>query len=366
MSEEVTFVSTPNDGSCGIGTYAASLKLTLPSSISVNHIYLKLGSLNPFLYAHAAVAAGLSDDEVVHVQHEYGLFGPKSLMSWVFFPILYLFTTLTDKRVVLTMHSAWNSETIDPPLVHLKRIYVALNNRMIVTAGDLLIFLSENCKDEFLKSVDVGSCEVLPHGVQTEETIDMSQAEAKQRFGYDPGDTVLVEPGFVRPEKGPDIFVDLARELPDREFLLAGGEQDGYDGYLDELAADAPTNVQITGVLPAEDFHAAFVAADLVVLPYREVTQSGIFNFCAAYQTPVATSDVDYFRNLTEEWGCVERFTLADRDDMEHTVRNLLENEAARESLVAGMAEYREAKSMRKIGDHHERMYRNTCENEQY
>jgi len=42
-------------------------------------------------------------------------------------------------------------------------------------------------------------------------------------FGFDPDDDVIAIPGFIRPPKGHDIFIELARELPEYEFMIAGG-----------------------------------------------------------------------------------------------------------------------------------------------
>lgn len=350
----VTVVSTPNDGSCGIGTYTGELLESLSEDVTINWVTVPLRSMNPIPYAVAAVRAGLTDDRTVHVQHEYGIYGSKSLWSWVFFSLLLMLATARDRRVVITFHSAWNDETISPPLLPLKRVYVAVNNRLLAATADHAVFLSDNTVERFQRSVRFPSVETIPHGVQV-ETKEMSEATAKQHLGYEPEATLVVEPGYIRPEKGCDAFLDIARrfEIP---FVLAGGCQSSME-YCESIRKRAPENAKITGELDDDAFHAAFIAADLIILPYREVTQSGVLNWCMAYGVPVLGSDRPYFRSLAEEWGCVETVDTEDLNATARRVRTLLSNENRRDSLTTAMADYRESVSMHAVADRHAEIY---------
>ena len=68
------------------------------------------------------------------------------------------------------------------------------------------------------------------------------KADAKQQFGIDPDDMVVAIPGFIRPPKGHDIFVEVARHLPECEFLVAGGARPkGEDfEFADRIRREAP------------------------------------------------------------------------------------------------------------------------------
>lgn len=351
-------VSTSDDGSCGIGTYTGDLMAEFPDSVNVNHVPLRLGAWNPVHYARAAISAGFSANEIVHVQHEYGIFGPKSIMSWVFFPLLFICSKINGNRIVITAHSAWNGQTVSEPLVNLKRVYVALNNSILARTSDYVIFLSDNCEEKFLQSASVGSYDKLSHGVQTKQ-VTMDEGSAKEQFGYFPDDTVIVEPGYVRPEKGQDVFVELAAEFPEYSFLIAGGTQKGADDeYLSGIERKSADNVQITGTLDDERFHVAFHAADLIVLPYRDVTQSGIFNWCVAHALPVAASDSEYFRRLQERWGCVSLFDVDDITNIVACTRELLKDTEKRQNLSNRMVDYQKSSSMESVADRHHEIYR--------
>jgi len=357
----VTFVTTPDDGSCGIGTYTGDLVDSFPEDVDTRRLVFPSGELDPMPVLRAAVAAGLTDDDVVHVQHEYGLFGPMSLLSWPFFAVLSLLAALRGVPVVVTAHSAWYPRMVEESgfVGALKRLYIRLNNGLLVAGASRLVFLSENCQAEFHESV-VPRCDtVLPHGVRVGEVREVDEAEAKATFGYDPDDVVVTEPGYLREQKGNHVFVDIARRLPEYEFLLAGGSQSGdeADPYRLRLQREAPENVRVTGVLPDEEFHAAFAATDLVVLPYIEMTQSGVFNWCAAYELPVAASDHERFRRLHEEWDCVALFDVDDVEAAGERVQGLLEDDAERERLSCAIADYREANDFRSVARDHVDIY---------
>ena len=354
--KRITFISTVDDGSCGIGTYTGELRSHFPGSIRDELVPVELASPNPVDYLQAALSVTLAETDVIHVQHEYGIYGPKSIMSWLFFPILYLAARLRRIPVVITMHSAWNSDTIRPPLVGLKRIYVALNNRLLAITADHLIFLSENGRDLFIDSVAVEpeDYSVVAHGVPT-TVVDMDQENAKSRFGYDADDTVIVEPGYIREEKGSDRFVRFASELPEYEFLLAGGvPSNADDGFLDELRRESPGNVQITGILEDDRFQAVFNATDLIILPYRAIHQSGVFNWCVAHELPVLASDIEYFQKLCTKHGCV---CLLPAENATEIITDLIENTQRREELIANMRSYKRSRTMDEVAREHVETY---------
>lgn len=353
---DVTIVSTPDDGSCGIGTYTGELVGELPDETTIEWVRVPLRSTNPLPYIRGAITAGTGSSSVVHVQHEYGIYGPKSVWSWLFVPVLFALKLITGKKVITTLHSAWNDETIGPPLVPLKRLYVRINNAMLATTTDHGIFLSENAAAAFRQSASLTSEEVLPHGVQT-DTREMSITDASRAIGVDPDETVVVEPGYIRREKGCDAFADIARAYEgNASFLLAGGCQ-GSDSYCESIHRTAPENLDITGTLDEDSFHAAFVRADLVVLPYREVTQSGIFNWCAAYAVPVVGSDTPYFRHLADRWDCVEVVDTEDATDAATSIREILHDSDRRAALSTGMRKYRSAASMESVAARHVELY---------
>lgn len=349
----VAFLATGTDQNCGIATYTAEIRraLDVPSEL----IPLRLGALAPLHYLRAGWKAARTDADVLHVQHEYGIYGPKSVMSWLLFGVLWLATRFRDLPVVVTFHSAWNSGTIDPPLYTLKRLYVALNNHLLAATLDHAIFLSDGTRDAFIESVPLDDCTVVSHGVQT-ETHPMPATEAKAEFGYDADKTLVVEPGYVRPQKGYERFIEIAEAMPDTAFLIGGGPKDESDeAYADEIRRKSPDNVRMTGVLDEDRFHALFNAMDVAVLPYDVVTQSGIVNWCVAYEVPMVATDLERFRTLEDEYGFPRVFPADDATTGADAIRDVL---ADPEPIVEAMTTYRNEHGMDAVADTHEKIYR--------
>jgi glycosyltransferase involved in cell wall biosynthesis len=360
--------SGPAGGRSGIGDYVADLTSEM-SATSVETVVLPMGRDVPVTFTRRAARLGLSEVDVIHVQHEYGLFGSFAAMSWLFFSVLYGLAAVRRKPVVVTIHEGLNERLVASPLKPVKRLYLAVLNRLIVLNAAHVVFLSENTAEEFTESVPLESYSVLPHGAHRDPHVDIEKPEARRRFGYDPEQTVVTQPGYVEPRKGSDRLVELARRLEDLEFLLAGGPAtDEFEDYFDELAYQAPPNLTLTGFLEEEEFHTSFVASDLVVLSYQEpeqsgivntVNQSGILNRCATYGVPVVASDIQYFRRLNEQWDCLQTCDFADGDTAEETIRELLDDDEELEKLSRRMREYAETESFAEAAKRHERIYQN-------
>lgn len=357
---DVAMVAPPDDGTDGIGTYAGDLVSSFPDCVEVDYVSFPAGETSPLPILAAAVRAGRSCATVVHVQHEYALFGPNSAYSWPFFVLLFVLTRLRGTPVVVTLHSAWNADTVaGKPLERLKRLYVMANNLLLATVADRVVFLSKNSRDDFLDSVSHDRYKLFAHGVKTTETPEISPGDAKAAFGYDPEDLLVVEPGYVREQKGTHVLVDAAERLGDVEILVAGGPQSASEeAYVRELRNRAPRNVRFTGHLDEDQFHSAFVAADLVCLPYLRMTQSGIFNWCASHGVPVAASDHEYFVRIAEEWDCVVTFETGNPADLAAVVGQLLSAEDRQAELTANMESFREANSFEDVAAEHVEFYR--------
>jgi len=359
----ITMVTTPGDGSCGIGTYTRDLIEGMETAdAEVVEIPQDDRSIPSFL--RLAVRAARGSGDVIHVQHEYGLFrreGSKypGVLGLVFFPVLFVAGALRSKDIVLTMHSVLDFDPDEAPFS--VRLYLLLMHKLLALCTAHLIFLAPDCASRFRDSIALGGEEhsLLSHGVNTDVTPDMSQAEAKRRFGYDPDDTVVAIPGFMRPPKGHDIFIEVASKLPEYEFLIAGGARPkGEDfEFAEQIESEAPDNVTVTGVLDDDDYWAALKAPDLAVLPYRVVSQSGTFNACATQELPVLASDAEYFARIEETWGSPETVDVSDTDEVAERVRQLLEDDSRRTRLAENMARYKRANSFEQVGADHREIY---------
>jgi glycosyltransferase involved in cell wall biosynthesis len=362
---KVLLISNPPDPSSGTGQYTAQLAASLDGQVEVERVSLPVDARSPLPFVRAATARRLFDADLVHVQHDYVVFGPRGVYTWLFFPLLFITSTLASVPVIVTAHEVLNAELVAAPFRRLKRFYVSGMNKVVAGTADHLVFLSEQAEERFQASVAADDTSQIPHGVQ-DVPVEVSTDAARREFGFDPDDVVVATPGYVSPRKGSDVVVDLAERCPEWEFLLAGGPpRPKHEPFFERLQERAPENVTITGRLSEERFHAAFVAADAAVLPYSEVAQtgvvnavnqSGVFNWCAAHRIPVAATDCPRFRAVNERWACPRLFDVSDLADVESVVRELLSTDE-RDRQRSNLDEYTTANSMSTVAAWHVELY---------
>jgi glycosyltransferase involved in cell wall biosynthesis len=282
------------------------------------------------------------------------------MIGFVFVPLFFLLASLRDLNVVLQMRSFL---VLRPDVAPLSvRLAVLLMHKLMAGGASHLVFLSPDCASSFRGDVHLDQEEysVLSHGVKTDVPKGGSPAAVREEFGYDPDDDIVAIPGFIRPPKGHDIFLEVARELPEYEFMIAGGARPkGEDfEFYQRIKADAPDNVTITGVLDEDEFWKALAVPDLALLPYRVVSQSGTFNCCASQDLPILASNAQYFQQIAAEWGAPETVSLDDPADIATRVRTLLEDDERREKLAESMREYKRENCFERITTQHAQIYR--------
>jgi glycosyltransferase involved in cell wall biosynthesis len=363
---KVIFLSQPGAEASGTGQYTERMAGALGERIPVDRVEFPVDARSPVAFVRAAFDQRIADAAVAHVQFDYVLFGPRGAFIPIFFPLLALIARLRGVRVIVTVHEALNGDHVASPLSNLKRLYIRAMNLIVAACSDHLLFLSEQGRDRFTTSVDAQATSVVPHGVDVCPGPDVDPPAAKRRFGFDPDEVVVVEPGYIDPRKGTDLFLELARRRPDCEFLVAGGPpRERHRAFADSIREDAPDNLTVTGRLSDERYHLAFVAANVAVLPYSEtaqtgvvnpVTQSGVFNECAAHRLPVAASECPRFVALNEEWGCPALFDPEVIDSVETCLDRLLAGEE-RDRVQAGLEAYAEANSLRRAAAAHLHVY---------
>lgn len=112
--------------------------------------------------------------------------------------------------------------------------------------------------------------------------------------------------GFVRTYKGLDILLKampkIIKEVPDLALIIAGEFWEDQSKYLDLIKK---LNIEksiylFNGYIPNENVSNFFSAADLVVLPYRSGTGSGVTQASFAFNKPVLASNVGDFVEVVD------------------------------------------------------------------
>lgn len=242
-------------------------------------------------------------EEVIHVHHEFYLFGgPSTALA---FPALLAGLRLLDRPVVTTLHGVLSRATAkDSRVVHgsalppsLSRAVVTRLQRQIVIGSDAVVV-----HDDFFRDVLVNECgaprdriHVIPHGVRADLTRS-DRTEARDRLGIPATTILLLYFGYLARYKGLETLLDafnlVAPDRPKVELAIAGGPparntEDGeaYRRSLEERIAPALRDrVRFTGHVPEGQVADWFSAADLVALAHAvPLAASGVLALAQGY-----------------------------------------------------------------------------------
>ncbi|PRY12953.1 glycosyltransferase [Kineococcus rhizosphaerae] len=145
---------------------------------------------------------------------------------------------------------------------------------------------------------------VVAHGTYEPVLGRPDRAAARARLGLDAGHAVLAAVGRIKPYKGVEDLVAAVVASPDPSLRLvvAGGCDDpGLRRTLSELADHRVT--LLLQELPQEGVDDVLAAADLTVLPFRSVFNSGSVLLCLSAGRPVLARRTAVFEELGAEVG---------------------------------------------------------------
>ena len=304
----IGFLSTYPPIECGIATYTAALNDELTAERIETFVVSPVGAQgrNVFPVFPPGSAAFAPDvfavsirmtPDVMHIQHEYGLYGPQKGIEAIDLLLRY---RLSGLPVVTTLHTVYSQLSAEERLL-LK--YIVQESAAVIVHEE---FQKEALCREFGGQQKI---HVIEHGIREVEPI----ADAKEKLGL-AGHKVILLSGYFRPSKGfhkiIDLFPEIAKQDPDVALVVAGKARNiEFDDYRKELFArlnQSPYADRIHvlyGQFPQYTFDTILSAADVVVLPYEKGAQSGILSHCLAHLRPVVVSDLPAFRNLIERSG---------------------------------------------------------------
>ena len=129
----------------------------------------------------------------------------------------------------------------------------------------------------------------------------------KREFGFEEDSLVLLFFGYVRKYKGLDILIEafpkIFSAIPKAKLLIVGEFYDDPKEYF-ELVKKLKIEEQVKVInqfVPNEDVAKYYRAADVVILPYRSATQSGILNVAYGFYKPVIVTDVGGLAEFVDE-----------------------------------------------------------------
>jgi glycosyltransferase involved in cell wall biosynthesis len=218
--------------------------------------------------------------------------------------LLILYYKLQGKKIVLTAHNV-NQARRDRKDSLLNRLTLKIQYRL----ADHIFVHTQKMKTELLQDFGVRerAVTVIPFGINNSlPNTDLTPTLAKQRLGIGNGEKAILFLGRMRPYKGLEYLLDAFQLLKSRHadyrLIIAGEEKKGSEDYMDKIRQmihrefDSQEVILRIQFIPDEDMELYLKAADVLVLPYNEIFQSGVLFLGYSFGLPVVATDVGSFR----------------------------------------------------------------------
>jgi len=218
--------------------------------------------------------------------------------------LLMLYYKVLRKKIALTAHNV-NAGKRDANDSLLNRLTLGIQYRL----ADHIFVHTEQMKRELLDEFGVRerAVTVIPFGInQSVLDTNLAPARAKQRLGIGGGEKAILFFGSIGPYKGLEFLIAAFQRLvavdPDYRLIIAGVPMRGCEDYWDEIQqairrdSSRERVIERIEYIPDEEAEVYFKAADVLVLPYTEVSQSGVLVSGYAFGLPVVAADVGSFR----------------------------------------------------------------------
>jgi glycosyltransferase involved in cell wall biosynthesis len=168
------------------------------------------------------------------------------------------------------------------------------------------VVMSEIVKADLLSLCPQASYLLHPHPLYDHFGVKIERAIAQETLKLETGKKNLLFFGLIREYKGLDLLIDAMASLDSSYQLIIAGEPYGsFDSYRKQIeASPARERIQVFDrYIGDEEVFRFFSAADLLVLPYRQATQSGVIPIAYHFETPVLATDVGSLRATLESPG---------------------------------------------------------------
>lgn len=252
--------------------------------------------------------------------------------------VLMLYYKLLGKRIVFTAHNV-NARKRDAEDSFLNR----LSLKVQYTLSDHIFVHTERMKTELVSDFGIRAkkVSVIPFGINnTVPNTEMTSVQAKSQLNVNLADKTLLFFGNITSYKGLEYliaaFTELARK--DRSYrLIIAGNPKGSNDYCNRIRQAISQSdvrdriIQRIEYIPDEETELYFKAADVLVLPYTRIFQSGVLFLGYGFGLPVIAADVASLKEEIVEGETGSVFRPRDSADLAKAICQYFESKLFRE-----------------------------------
>ncbi len=252
--------------------------------------------------------------------------------------LLMLYYRILGKKIVLTVHNV-NAGKRDLNDSFLNRLSLRIQYNLC----HHIFVHTEGMKSELVSdfAVTADKVSVIPFGINnTVPKTDLTSSEAKRMLGIADSDKTLLFFGNIAPYKGLEYLVSAFTELlnQDRSYrLIVVGRPKGSEGYWKQIHEGIARSgirdriIQRIEYIPDEETELFFKAADVLILPYTRVFQSGVLFLGYSFGLPAVAADIGTLKEeiIEGKTGFVSK--PQDPSDLANVITNYFESELFRD-----------------------------------
>lgn len=217
-------------------------------------------------------------------------------------PVEPWFLRIMKKRGVKLIYTVHNVLPHDTGLKYKSKF------RRVYDMMDALICHTQESKDQLVQDFKIPDSRiwVIPHGPMFHDSIKITKSEARAKLGYQEDTPIVLFFGSIRPYKGIEHFLEawkiVTESCPEARLIIAGNGEREYLAQLKAKIQDLRLNKSIVTdfrFIPNEELPIFHQAADIIVYPYKGITQSGaLFTGMSFGKAIVATSSGGFKETL--------------------------------------------------------------------
>jgi glycosyltransferase involved in cell wall biosynthesis len=251
--------------------------------------------------------------------------------------LLMLYYRLLGKKIILTAHNV-NIRRRDLNDSWLNRISLKIQYRLCHH-----VFVHTNkMKDELASEFGISKTRVsvIPFGINnTVPNTALTSSEAKQQLGVRQENKTILFFGNIAPYKGLEYLVSAFTELQrtDGSYrLVIVGRPKGSEAYWRQIQQTITQRglgdraIEKIEYIPDEETELYFKAADVLVLPYTRIFQSGVLFLGYSFGLPAIAADVGNLREEVVEGKTGFVFKAQDSADLANVITKYFESELYR------------------------------------
>jgi glycosyltransferase involved in cell wall biosynthesis len=270
-----------------------------PEGITIKSV---INSINPFNWIKTGNRLKKEKPDIIVVRYWLPLMGPA------------LGTIL--RRVKKNKHTKIIC-IADNIIPHEKRFGDKAFTRYFIKPVDAFITMSKKVLDDLRLFEKSKPAELVPHPLYDNFGEIVSKEEARGKLGIGSQESVVLFFGFIRKYKGLDMLIEAMSILKNLKPHLASGEtnlkllvagefyddEKTYQEQIDKLGIRGDLILR-TGFIPDSEVKYYLCAADAVIQPYRNATQSGVTPLAYHFEKPMIVTNVGGLPALVPDKKC--------------------------------------------------------------